>query len=241
MSAPDLQTLYAVVEATWPAASTSRLGPWTIRDGKGGGKRASAATAEAPFTPNDIAAAEEAMRALDQTPLFMIRQGETTLDEALEARGYSIIDPVALYACDIAHLRRENAPPVSGFAIWEPLAIMEELWREGGIGDARMAVMERVKGAKTGILARTKDRAAGTAFVAIHQNIAMIHALEVAHGLRRAGTASNIMRIAAKWAQDQGARQMALAVTDANAPANALYLSLGMSVVGSYHYRIAPK
>lgn len=241
MSAPDLQTLYAVVEATWPAANTSRLGPWTIRDGKGGGKRASAATLEAPFTPEDIASAEEAMRALDQTPLFMIREGETALDEALATRGYTVIDPVTLYLCDIATLRQENAPPVSGFAIWEPLAIMEDLWREGDIGNARQAVMERVKGAKTGVLARTKDRASGTAFVAIHQNIAMIHALEVAHGLRRAGTASNIMRIAAKWAQDQGARQMALVVTDANAPANALYVSLGMSVVGSYHYRIAPK
>lgn len=241
MSTPDLQTLYSVVNATWPAASTSRLGPWTIRDGKGGGKRTSAATAEAPFNPADIAPAEEAMRALDQTPLFMVREGETALDEALAARGYSIIDTTTLYACDIDVLRQENAPPISGFVIWEPLAIMEELWREGGITDARMAVMERAKGPKTGILARTKDRASGTAFIAIHQDIAMIHALEVAHGLRRSGTATNIMRIGAKWAQDQGARQMALAVTDANAPANALYLSLGMSVIGSYHYRIAPK
>ena len=38
--------LYATLEATWPPAARRRVGPWTIRDGQGGGKRVSAATAE---------------------------------------------------------------------------------------------------------------------------------------------------------------------------------------------------
>jgi GNAT superfamily N-acetyltransferase len=46
------------------------------------------------------------------------------------------------------------------------------------------------------------------------------------------------MRAAARWAARQGAAELALLVTRKNVPANALYTSLGMSVVGSYHYRI---
>ena len=56
--------LAQVMEATWPAASVVRLGPWAIRDGKGGGKRVSAATAETAWQPDDIAQAEGAMLAL---------------------------------------------------------------------------------------------------------------------------------------------------------------------------------
>ena len=40
---PDPAMLHAVAEATWPPAATQTLGPVTLRDGKGGGKRVSAA------------------------------------------------------------------------------------------------------------------------------------------------------------------------------------------------------
>ena len=35
-------TLFAVMETTWPAASVQQVGPWLIREGQGGGKRVSA-------------------------------------------------------------------------------------------------------------------------------------------------------------------------------------------------------
>ena len=50
--------------------------------------------------------------------------------------------------------------------------------------------------------------------------------------------ARNMMRAAAIWAQNHGATTLALAVTRSNVSANALYSSLGMTVVGYYHYRI---
>ncbi len=43
---------------------------------------------------------------------------------------------------------------------------------------------------------------------------------------------------AAAWAAEQGADTVALVVTEANAPARALYSSLGMAPVGQYHYRL---
>ncbi|MEL6679458.1 MAG: GNAT family N-acetyltransferase, partial [Pseudomonadota bacterium] len=41
----DLSRLYDAVEATWPAAHMWQQDGWTMRDGAGGGKRVSAATA----------------------------------------------------------------------------------------------------------------------------------------------------------------------------------------------------
>ncbi|MGL6208856.1 MAG: GNAT family N-acetyltransferase, partial [Paracoccaceae bacterium] len=132
---PD--ALARVMEATWPPAQTTRLGPWTIRDGAGGGKRVSAATADGPWTPDDLPLAEAAM----PDRLFLIRDGDDALDTALSARGYAVVDPVIAYACPTANL---PAPPLmTSFAHWPPLAIARDLWATGGIGAPRLAVMDR--------------------------------------------------------------------------------------------------
>ncbi len=230
---------YALLEATWPPAAARREGPWCIRDGRGGGKRVSAATAEGEWTPADIPAAEAAMAALGQRPLFMIRAGEAALDAALAARGYGVVDPVVAYAAPCALLAEPAPPPLAAFALWPPLELMRDLWAETGIGPARQAVMARAQGPKAAVLGRVSDRAAGMGFVAIAGDRAMLHALEVLPRVRRRGCASAILRVAAAWAQDHGASGFSLAVTEANAGARALYASLGMQVVGQYHYRMA--
>ena len=224
------QIFYDVVEATWPPASAKRCGPWMIRDGQGGGKRVEATTSEAAFSSADL---EQCT-----SDLFMVRMGEDDLDAALETRGFKVIDPTLGYAIDVAELTKEPVPHVSAFALWPPLAIQRDIWANGGIGPARIAVMERAETAKTSILARHKDQPAGSAFVAIHENVAMIHAIEVVPAMRRQGIGANILRCAAHWAQDQGADTLSLLVTRANAPANALYTSQKFKVVGHYHYRI---
>ena len=92
------EVLAQVMEASWPAASVARLGPWAIREGQGGGKRVSAAPAEADWQPEQIAQAETSMLALGQGPLFLIRGQDDRLDAALSERGYRIVDPVMAYA-----------------------------------------------------------------------------------------------------------------------------------------------
>ena len=134
------QVLQRVMDATWPAAAAWRLGPWTIRNGAGGGKRVSAASAEAAWQADDIAAAAAAMRALAQTPLFLIRAGEDALDAELAARGYRLVDPVVAYAAPLAELAATPPARMSGFPHWPPMEIARQLWAEGGIGPARVAV-----------------------------------------------------------------------------------------------------
>ncbi len=239
MTPPGRNRLLAALEATWPAARRLQVGPWTLREGLGGGQRVSAATADAPVTEADIASAETGMRDLGQRPLFMIRPGEP-LDAWLEARGYDIVDPVTLYIARIDALTRPLSLS-SAIPSWPPLAIQQELWDEGGIDAPRLAVMDRVASPKISILGRRSDTPGGTVFVAADGEVAMLHALEVTQGERRRGVGHLLVTAAANWAAEQGAFWMTLAVTQANAAANALYQRAGMTPNGEYHYRRSPE
>lgn len=231
--------LVRAMEATWPPAATRALGPITLREGRGGGKRVSAASAGPGWTAADLDAAEAAMRGLGQEPLFQLRPADAALDSALAARGYRVIDPVLGYAAPATALARP-VPPLAAFPHWPPLEIARGLWAETGIGPARVAVMERVTGAKAAILARTLDRPSGMAFVAQDGEVAMLHALDILPAYRRKGAAGHVVAAAAQWALDLGAGTLALVVTEANAPARRLYEALGMTAVEGYHYRVLP-
>lgn len=253
MSLPDQAALTAALEATWPSATQRREGPWMLHDGQGGGRRTAAATAIAPPEAADIATAEAAMRALGIAPIFRLRPilcpWDADLDAMLEARGYRHAEPTVFYAAPTGPLAA--AAPTTGLGpwpIWPPLAIQRALWAEAGIGPERLAVMARAAGPRTALMARAADRVAGTAFVACASPdagraagpVAMLHALEVAPALRRRGVGRAVMHSAAAWAAGEGAEWLSLAVTEANAPARALYEALGFARAGGYHYRTAP-
>lgn len=239
MSRPQLQEWFDALDATWPGKAVHGLGPWRIREGAGGGQRVSAATtAVADVSDAEIAEAEDFHRSLGQKPLFQIRPGQEALDARLAARGYGKNDATHLRAAPVTQFA---APPrLRSIPHWPPLALTREIWEGDHIGPERVAVMERVQGEKIALIGRDgndADRASGAAFVALSGNIAMLHALTVLPHMRRRGSAHYIMCGAAEWAQDHGAEWLAVAVTQANAGAEALYTSLNMPVVGEYHYR----
>lgn len=235
---PNIETLYAATETTWPAARRRVVEGWTLRDGQGGGKRVSSATRDGG---DDPIRAEAAMRASGITPLFMVRAGEADLDAGLAARGYRVIDPVTLYATPVGELAGARPGDPMIVAGDHVLAVMAELWEAGGIKAPRLAVMARAAGPKAYLLGRQDDRPAAVGFVACDGDIAMLHALEVSPKARRSGLGAAMTRAAARWGQAQGVRTFALMTTDANVAANALYRRLGMQVVGHYHYRILPE
>jgi ribosomal protein S18 acetylase RimI-like enzyme len=225
--------LSTVMEATWPPARLWRDGPFVLRDGAGGGKRVSAASAAGDWTDADLAALEAGMA----QPLVMVGAEDQRLDAALAARGWQVVDPVVAYAAPVLALVAE-LPPLAAFPHWPPLQIARTIWDEAGIGPARLQVMDRVTGAKTALLARLGDRPAGVAFVACHGSDAMLHALEVRPAFRRQGVGEVLLRAAANWAAAEGADRLSLVVTAQNMAARALYARLGMQVVGQYHYRM---
>ena len=228
--------LFEVIDATWPAASVRDAGGFRIREGQGGGSRVSAASLLTRFEECDLETAIAAQRSLGQRPTFLLRPGEEALDTALAGRKFEAYDPVVILAADLAALPRE-VPPVTAFAHWPPLAIARDIWAENGIGPARQAILDRAGTPKSAVLGRSRDRAAGAAFVAIHDRIAMLHALVVAPDFRRQGLARAIMAEACRWAATEGATRLSLVVTKANTAALALYRDLGLQPACAYHYR----
>ena len=235
---PGRDRLSAAGEATWPPARAWTEGVWMFRDGAGGGKRVSAATASGPVDDRALGQALAAFKRRGEAPLFRVGDGEHELDGRLAAAGLTLLDPVTVYLSPVGDLARFTAPPLSSVPSETPLAIQREIWAAGGIGAARLAVMARVAGRRTYLLGRTADSAAGTAFVALHDGIAMIHAIEVRPEARRRGTGRALILGAAAWAAERGGTHLALYVTDANNAANRLYAALGMAAVDRYHYRI---
>lgn len=254
MKARDLA--YAL-ESSWPCARRFDVGPFTLRDGQGGGKRVSAASlTNADFSHADIIAAEVAMRALGQLPLFIIwpdtpaqasfdRGFDTGFDRGLAARGYRLIDPCVGYIAPIAGILTQTAAVLDSYAPsytqsyahWPPLAVCNDLWQAAGVGPARRAVMGRALGPKTAVMTRQGDDITGVCFAALVGDTAMLHGIEVAPSHRRQGFAQKLLHCAAMWAQGQGAVNIGLVVTQVNTPARALYEKLGMQVWGAYHYR----
>ncbi|MEM0976217.1 MAG: GNAT family N-acetyltransferase [Pseudomonadota bacterium] len=216
MSAPDW---FAVIDATWPAAAVHKIEGWTLREGRGGGKRVSAATGS-----GKISVVEEAHRKLGQEALFMIRPADTELDQRLASQGYSIIDPVVIMAKSL--VQNSTGEPVETVATPDTIRI----WDAGGVGEERRAVMARASGPKTVI-----QQAGGCSFVACHGDVAMIHALEVSPLYRRRGIAREIERAACDWAPT---RKIAALTVASNEPSRALFKTAGYCEVARYHYRI---
>jgi len=221
--------LFAALEATWPAASSRTVGPFRLREGAGGGKRVSATVLEGAFS-------DTTLDAVADQPLFQVKRGQDALDQALAARGYGVLDPTVIYAAPIAEVALKPRP-VSLLSAWPPLAMQRQVWADGGIGPGRIAVMERACDPKNGFIARFDNRVAGAGFIAIHNGIAVLHALQVEVDFRRRGVANYVVRGMAHWAAEAGAHTFALAVTEGNDPARGLYTHIGMTEAGGYHYR----
>jgi GNAT superfamily N-acetyltransferase len=228
MNLPDIQSLYDVTDATWPSASVTAKNGWIIKNGAGGGKRVSAALMGDPDAKiND---AETAMLALGQDCLFQIRTDEGALDTALDQRGYELIDRVVLLVAPLSQLNQTNDVQSSDKAN----AALTQIWADGGIGPARLNVMDRATCTKS--IIHIDDRA--VAYVGIHHGICMAHAVEVSKNHRRQGLGKQIMHAVAGWADQQGAAFLAVITVMDNTAARTLYQNLGMTEIGHYHYRI---
>lgn len=230
MNWPEKSALYQAIDITWPAAEIFEQDGWTLRNGAGGGKRVSAATA---LDPNaNIAQAEAAQAAMGQARLFMITDGQEALDRALQARGYQIIDPVVMLGAELANLPKST--PANLTVTPTPNAAQAALWADGGIGPARLAIMQRAAIPRACL--SLEDKA--VAFAACAGPIAMVHALEVAQTQRRQGLGQTLMAAVHHWAMQQGATWMTLLTIKENTAALGLYRGLGMHDLCHYHYRI---
>ena len=232
-------------DATWPAALVERLGGWHLRFTEGAGSRAASVWAESPADrPLEAAidAAEARYIAEGFAPRFQLWPGDEALGAALEARGYRIYDRSLLLWRDAAEPLpapdpRAEAASVA-IAVATPLAMLDEVWTEGGVGPARRAIVERAPEPKIRLLGRAGMRPAGAAAAILDGEIAVTQALFVRSGFRRLGVAATLVAAIQRYAAGQGARYLCHSVVAGNAGAIALYGRLGFASFGSYRYAI---
>ncbi|MEL6208645.1 MAG: GNAT family N-acetyltransferase [Pseudomonadota bacterium] len=244
-------------DATWPGARVSWAGGWKLRFTEGAGSRAASAWVAGDEAPLDAMALEarirevaERYRAAGLRPRFQIWPGDETLDAALEAAGWEGYDASLLMA-RAAHPPPEM-PPGDPDAVREgreamavivrtPLAILDDVWREGGIGPARRGVLDRSPAPKAYILGRVGMRPAGAVAMTIDREVGVTQALWVSPEARGSGLGAVLMTTAMGFAAEVGAGVVAHAVLEDNAKAIALYERLGYRAFGRYHYRRAPE
>ena len=226
---PTEADLFDAVDATWPAHKFTDVDGWIIRDGRSGGQRVSVASGI-----GDISVAEAAM---GQEKLFMIQVDQAQLDAELADRGCEVKEPVDLLVGYAATIADGIRPKLDAIFAEFPMPILAEIWAEGGIGSARLDVMERANCDKTFVMGRI-DACAAAAFVGVSNGICMAHAVEALAREQRRGVAEKMMRAAAWWGLQHGAATFCVLTTQANSSAQRLYRKLGMETATQYHYRI---
>jgi len=238
MTLKNNSSIFETIDLTWPAKEFLELPEWKLRKSIKGGKRVSAVTAIGKSGIPAIQFVENTLEEWCQDKLFMIKAGENSLDEALKERGYCIVDPTNIWSISAEALSMQQIPPVTAFSIFPPLAIQREIWTANGIDTSRIEIMDRVKTPKTTIFGRTNAKPAASAFVAVSNKIAMVHALIVDHKFQRQGMGKHVMQKVGVWAHQQGAESVVVLCTKQNQSANNFYKILGMKVLGEYHYRL---
>ena len=238
MTLKNNSSIFEIIDLTWPAKEFLELPEWKLRKSIKGGKRVSAATAVGKSCIPDIQFVENTLEEWCQDKLFMIKAGENSLDEALKERGYCVVDPTNIWSIPAEALSMQQIPPVTAFSIFPPLAIQREIWTANGIDTSRIEIMDRVKTPKTTIFGRINAKPAASAFVAVSNKIAMVHALIVDHKFQRQGMGKHVMQKVGVWAHQQGAESVVVLCTKQNQSANNFYKILGMKVIGEYHYRL---
>ncbi len=238
MTLKNNSSIFETIDLTWPAKEFLELPEWKLRKSIKGGKRVSAATAIGKSGIPAIQFVENTLEEWCQDKLFMIKAGENSLDEALKERGYCIVDPTNIWSISAEALSMQQIPPVTAFSIFPPLAIQREIWTANGIDASRIEIMDRVKTPKTTIFGRINAKPAASAFVAVSNKIAMVHALIVDHKFQRQGMGKHVMHKVGVWAHQQRAESVVVLCTKQNQSANNFYKILGMKVIGEYHYRL---
>jgi len=151
---PSLQDIAETVWVTWPGEETVETPAFTLRRSGDDSRRSRAASAKRDVTDKEISDAAQQMAAWGQPALFFVPSDAPDFDAQLEVRGYRSHDSAVYYVGRTAEMAARRPPRLSTFEIWEPLAIMADLWAENGISAERQEVMLRALRTRVGLWPR---------------------------------------------------------------------------------------
>ena len=222
------QRIDAMADRAFPPAHRADLEGWVLRADGGTHRRNRSVWARAgEGLPDRIARAEEWYAAHGLPARFQITPASRPggLDDELQARGYGIEAPSAVWTGDLAPLARDGGH----VAIAERA---DEAWL--ALSGADAAVLERVRVPSAYV--RSEVAAARGALDGEWLGIYEVATLPEA---RRRGAATAVIAALAAWGMARGAWRAYLMVEEDNSAAHGLYARLGFSRAYRYAYRLS--
>ncbi len=245
----DVAELERIAAAGWRALEQEPLGQWLLRAGGGVTNRANSALATGdPGRPLDeaISAVERWYDARGLPPRVQLPDGAAPagLGEQLDALGWDRSPVTHVMTAELGPVLRGTADtgvPDIGLAVQledQPDDSWVAAWRaerpeDPGVARALMTNHSQAVFASV----RDGDRCAAIARVSVDGRWAGLSCVEVAADLRRTGLGRAVSIAALRWAVANHGRRAYLQTSSDNAPAIALYESMGFTRHHNYVYR----
>ncbi len=233
--------------ACWPDLGHERLDGWLLRFAAGHTKRANSVNVlhgDEQGLERRIEEAERRYCGAGLRPVFRLTPlAESRLDAALAERGYGLVEPSLV-----------KTAAMDQVAAVDPAVVLAEgpddSWLDGyaaasgleaATRDALRAMLERIDGRPVYAMSSDEEGPLGFAMAVTHRGRVGFFDVLTLPRARRRGVARRIMQSLIAWSREEaGARSMWIQVVEANAPARALYRSMGFATFYAYHYRVAP-
>lgn len=229
---------------SWPALSVAFDGDWVIRLADGYTKRSNSVTC---LGDDDV----DLERRIDRVQAIYDARGlpatfrlsplaPSSLDAALDERGWRRFDETIVMTCDLAVLEVPSADDVE-IATAPDRAWLESCDRIGGataphFGTLKELLNRLIPHAGYGRIGAT-GRIDALALVVVDAELAGLFEVLTIPEKRRQGLARRLVLQLFAWSRTKGATTGWLAVVADNQPAVRLYQSLGFREVYRYHYR----
>jgi ribosomal protein S18 acetylase RimI-like enzyme len=242
-----LETLAA---RAWPAGEQRPLDGWVLRRTPSVRRRRSNSalppSADRPRDDAVLDAVERFYRAHGAAPMVQVAPAEelAALDAALHERGWRADTPTDILVAAVDDVPAAASADVS--VATRPAVDLEWLhaWIAAeGRPDAHETyahVLQRIPPPAGFAVARVDGRPAGVGLAVCERGWSGVFCMAVDPAARRRGVARTLLCALADWSREQGADGLYLQVECDNAPARALYASMGFTRSHGYHFRIAP-
>jgi N-acetylglutamate synthase len=244
MALPEPLTMERAGLRAWPGLEVEWDGNWIRRAANGYTRRANSVQCFDPADDSDVAGrVAAACRWFERrglVPVFRVNLlTGPALRAHLDAEGWRSESPSRQMAMPLKPV--EADPRGEVLAIDDPV-FLDAQRQLKGYDEAALRKLRAILGALVvparGIVLRVEGRPVATALMAIAEGIVVTGNVVTAASERRKGYAAAMMRSGLAWAAGAGGTVAALNVEAGNAPAVALYESLGYRAQYDYIYRV---
>jgi N-acetylglutamate synthase len=232
----------------WPALEVAELSGWRLRFTRGVTRRANSVwpngwQGDTPLVERvEVVEAFAAARGI--APSFQLTSAAKPpeLDALLEERGYAFDTPVIVKMRALSPLQHEERG-LEVQATVEPrpnaewLTVAVDRGRYAGVRDVFLGILARIGDRGGFALVRSGNEPIAIGLGVVDGAWLGIFGMLTVPEARRRGAARAILGALARWGANRGATRAYLQVERDNAPARALYETLGFVPAYDYHYR----